>query len=213
MLLHGLARSALSMTILEWRLERLGYQVENIDYPSRRESFEHLIEVGPAKGVEMCKDAKRMHFITHSLGGILLRKYHESLNGDIPENWARTVMLGPPNNGSEIVDETGDWVGFELLNGEVGLRLGTDPNSLPNQLGPVEFELGVIAGDQSVSPYFSGLIDGEDDGKVSVSSTIIEGMDDHIVLPVTHTFMMNDRAVFAQILAFLANGRFDHPAD
>jgi hypothetical protein len=118
-------------------------------------------------------------------------------------------MLGPPNKGSEIVDQTSDWPGFELWNGVSGKSLHTGPDSVPNQLGPLMFETGVIAGNQSISPFFSNLIDGEDDGKVSVKSTRVKGMKDHVVLPVTHTFMMNDAAVFRQVIAFLKNGAFD----
>lgn len=118
-------------------------------------------------------------------------------------------MLGPPNKGSEIVDQTSDWIGFDLLNGVAGASLHTGPDSIPNQLGPLTFEVGIIAGNQSISPFFSNLIEDDNDGKVSINSTKVEGMADHIVLPVTHTFMMNDTAVFKQILAFLKNGAFN----
>ena len=198
------------MAVLEWRFGRNGYQVVNIDYPSRTVGIEELAALAVPAGILECGDADKIDFVTHSLGGILLRQYFASFDGNIPDTIGRTVMMGPPNKGSQVVDETKDWPGFELFNGTAGTSLGSEADSLPNSLGPVHFEVGVIAGNQSVSPYFSGLIDGEDDGKVSVSSTMVEGMADHIILPVTHTFMMNDPEVFAHVLGFLKNGRFEH---
>ena len=35
-------------------------------------------------------------------------------------------------------------------------------------------------------------------------------MDDFLVLPVTHTFIMQDEEVMTQTVHFLAYGRFDH---
>ena len=208
-LLHGLARSSLSMKVLEWRLGAQGYKAVSVDYPSIELPIHALADQAVPNGIAECGDVSRIHFVTHSMGGILLRQYIKAQEPVVPLRWGRTVMLGPPNKGSEIVDQTSDWPGFELWNGVAGRSLHTGHNSVPNQLGPLRFDVGIIAGNQSISPFFSNLIDGEDDGKVSVESTRIQGMRDHVTLPVTHTFMMNDPAVFKQIMAFLKNGAFD----
>jgi len=120
----------------------------------------------------------------------------------------RTVMLAPPNQGSEVVDKLGNWKLFYTLNGPAGLQLGTGSNSVPNQLGPVDFQLGVIAGSKTVNPLLSRLIPGDNDGKVSVSRTQVAGMKDFIVMPYSHTFIMRHKEVIEQALHFIQQGSF-----
>ena len=119
-------------------------------------------------------------------------------------------MLSPPNSGSEIVDLLRDNALFGLTLGPAGKELGTDSSSVPRSLGPVDFELGVIAGNSSINPIFSEVIPGLDDGAVSVESANTPGMADFIVLPYSHTFIMLSREVIEQVVYFLENGVFDH---
>jgi len=205
-LLHGLARTSSSMGNLEEFLADRGYQVLNIDYPSRKHQIFELAKIVRNEVVSKTGNAEKVHFVTHSMGGIILRCIQQ--NDPLP-NLGRVVMLSPPNHGSEVVDALGKLWLFEFINGPAGRQLGTDGNSISKRLGKVDFELGVITGDRSINWINSLIIPGKDDGKVSIESAKVEGMADFLIVHVSHPFIMKDKAVITQCLHFLQNGSFD----
>ena len=218
-LLHGLLRSDSSMTTLEQALSEQGYTVVNMDYPSTEYPIEHLADTYVAQAINQCHTHthsnthgninsdidSNTHFVTHSMGGILVRDYVDRHGS---AGIGRVVMLGPPNQGSEAVDKLRFLPVFGWLHGPAGLQLGTDQQSRVKQLGAVDFELGVIAGTQSINPLLSVLIPGSDDGKVSVENTKVLGMKAHKTMSVTHPMMMKNEKVIGQTVQFLATGTF-----
>lgn len=204
-LLHGLARKASSMNKLERALKDSGYRVVNVDYPSTKHDIQALAEWSIGNAINEVDMYPKIHFVTHSMGGILVRQY---LHQHQVSNLGRVVMLGPPNSGSEVVDILHNLPGFKTVNGPAGLQLSAKEDGLPNQLGPANFELGIIAGSRSVNLVLSTMLPMPNDGKVSVQSSKLEGMKDHTTMPVTHTFMMRNSAVIQQVLHFLMYGAF-----
>ena len=206
-LLHGLAKSYHSMEKLEESLENEGYKIINYDYPSRSASISALAETHIEAAIKRCPSSETIHFVTHSMGGILVRYY---LKNNVIDKLGKVVMLGPPNQGSEIVDTFHNLPGYAWFGGPASTELGTQNNSIPPQLGKVNFEVGIVAGNRSLNPILSALLPSEDDGKVTVNRTKLVGMKDHITMPVTHPFMMKNKQVIRQVKNFLVSGLFLH---
>jgi len=207
-LLHGLGRTALSMQTMKRSLEGNGYLVANVDYPSRDHKIEVLAPLAIEDGLDRCGEnsgISTVHFVTHSLGGILVRVY---VADNAIANLGRVVMLAPPNQGSEAVDEMVGIPGFDWLNGPAGYQLGKGPESVPLHLGMPDFDFAVIAGDRTIDPITSAMLPDPDDGRVSVSDTRLEGMRDFVVVPASHAMIMQDREVIRLVMNYLARGSF-----
>ena len=207
---HGLGRTPASMTILVERLEAAGFRVLNFGYPSTDETIESLVARLRVRVEECCaQDLERVHFVTHSMGGLLVRFY---LGEYSPNHMGRVVMLAPPNQGSEVADFVTDMVAespvLSRIWGPSGSRLGTDSTGIAQQLGPANFEVGIITGNRSMNLINSWLIPGPDDGKVAVDRARLEGADAFLVVEATHTFIMNHRGVADQCIYFIREGRF-----
>jgi triacylglycerol lipase len=205
-LLHGLARSSLSMGKMEKALIAEGYKVSNIGYPSRKYPIEELAHRVRQQILQLTDDQDTLHIVAHSLGGILIRYIQKQ---EPLENLGKVIMLAPPNQGSEVVDKFGKWRLFRWINGPAGSQLGTDEDGFLKKLGPVDFELGILTGDRSINLILSCMIEGKDDGKVSVENAKAEGMDDFMVLHTAHPFIMKNKNAIQQSIHFLQSGQFD----
>jgi pimeloyl-ACP methyl ester carboxylesterase len=206
-LLHGLARSSKAMNKIRKELEAEGYTVINHDYPSTTASIEKLTDEIFRTLVPQIKNSETVHFVTHSMGGIVLRQYLE--NNEIP-NLGKVVMLAPPSRGSEVTDKLGNIFLYKWINGPAGNQLGTGTNSHPLRLKDSEFELGIIAGDRTINPILSMLIPGPDDGKVALARVKPSAYSDYIQLHATHPGMVWNKRVIQQTKYFLTNGKFKH---
>ncbi|GBC60464.1 acetyltransferase [Desulfonema ishimotonii] len=211
-LLHGMGRTRRAMSEMARYLRSNGYRVVNPGYPSTREAIDAIAANHLAPVVERCRNEQPgtpLHFVTHSLGGIVVRQYLQKHT--LPPG-SRVVMLSPPSRGSELADCLRDFWLYRWRNGPAGQQLGTGPHSVPNTLKPVKAEIGVITGNRSFNPLFSQLIPGPDDGKVSVARARLAEMTDFTVIPATHTFIMRHPTALKQILYFLEHGKFRREA-
>lgn len=207
--LHGLARTSNSMNTITKALKKAGYITLNQSYESTKKKIEELSPV-ISEAMDFCKqqNANEIYFVSHSMGGILVRHYFQNKQA---ENVKAVVMFSPPNHGSEIVDAFKNQSWFKWLNGPAGSQLGTEPTSLPNSLKPINLSVGVLTGNESSDPWFSYLFKGPNDGKVSMESAKLQEMKDFLVVPHGHTFIMNADDVVEQTLYFLKNNKFKQP--
>ncbi|MEW6262965.1 MAG: alpha/beta hydrolase [Thermodesulfobacteriota bacterium] len=207
-LLHGWGRTSFSMRRIEKYLQGRGYGTYNLGYPTLSEPIDALADKYLERAVSACLagNSPRIHFVAHSLGGIVVRCYLQNRH---PPPGGRLVMLSPPNRGTEVVDFLARMPWLPRLAGPAGRALGTGPESLPRRLKPVGLEIGVIAGDRSINPLFSALIRGPDDGTVSVENTKLEEMKDFLIIPCSHTFIMRSLLAARQAAHFLESGHFD----
>lgn len=212
--LHGLAVTHRWMSRIAHAFAAEGFCVVNRTYPSRKLPLEQL---GARWLPQLLLDhnaaaAPRVHFVTHSMGGIVVRLWLRACGDSLPPNLGRIVMIAPPNQGSEVPDRLCGNPLFHWFTGINGARLGTGDDSLPRRISPVAFpagaDLGIIAGNRPVNPLFAAWIGAESDGTVSVASTRLSGMRDHIVMPHSHTGILMSRPVAAQAVHFLREGKF-----
>ena len=206
-LIHGLARTHRSMSKMGRILATAGFLPILLRYPSRKHQLEKLADnfIVPEIQRILASTQRPVHFVTHSMGGILLRIVLLELP---TERIGRSVMLAPPNHGSEIVDKMRKHAWFRHFFGPAALELCTADGILPKQLPPLPPRCGIIAGDRSAFHLFDSTLPGPHDGTVSVASTKEEGAEAHIILHTSHPFIMSTSEVIENTVYFLQYGRF-----
>jgi pimeloyl-ACP methyl ester carboxylesterase len=182
-----------------------GYRVINWHYRSTRMTIAEAAEAFGRAMAPRLASARRVHFVTHSLGGIILRRF--LAEHPLP-NAGRVVMLAPPNRGSEVADVLQQCAFLPRFVAPLR-ELGTGDGSVPCALPAASFELGVIAGSRSHIPLFARWMNGvPNDGVVAVERTRVEGMRDFLVLRRTHTTLPWAPDAIRATLVFLERGRF-----
>jgi len=200
-LLHGWYSSPIPMKRLEWALRREGYRVFNPSYRSIRVPLATLAsEYLPDYLQRTIPDGiQRIHFVTHSMGGLLLRG---CLAAHRPSNLGRVVFLGSPHHGSEAADFWSKSAFCRWLAGPNLASLQTGSAGYSVTLGPADYEALVIAGDRPLSPFWSPLPTPHD-GKVSIASTRLAGSARHVVVHHTHAALPIRTEMIWQVVQFL----------
>lgn len=206
-ILHGIARSNKHMQKLANYLQENGFDVINLSYPSTTYKIEDLTKIINKEISERATEEKQIHFIGYSMGGLMVRALIHKYSY---KNLGKVVQLAPPNQGSEVADFVKNFWPYKKIYGPAGQQLITDQSSVKHLFGKVNYELGIIAGNASIDPISSAIIPGENDGKVAVERTKLEGMKDHIVVSASHTFFPSNKEVRNQTLHFLKKGNFKH---
>jgi alpha-beta hydrolase superfamily lysophospholipase len=210
-LVHGLGRSRASMSKLAAALEAQGIAVLDMGYPSTRRSLqEHAAQLEGLLDHLAADGARQVDFVTHSLGGIVVRSalgragaWREQLQ------IGRLAMLAPPSQGSSFAQALKDFVPFRMVMGEVGPQLARD------EAGAVpapDCRFGVVAAQRGDGGGWNPLLQGADDGVVTVEETKLEGMEDFLLVHGTHTFVMDKPEVVAAVLQYLETGDFGAPS-
>lgn len=210
-LVHGLRWWSLGgMSWMSRQLNRHGYRVVEVRYPSRQLDCDVLVRnyVAPAVGEHNTHRDAPIHFIGHSMGGALS---HRFLEENPPPNLGRCVFIGIPYHGTPLADVLAKKLPWSLpIIGPAVASLNTTTDGWTTRLQPPEFPVGVIMGDRSNYPFFSPFIPGADDGVVPVRSGRFEGTADFLMLHEAHIQMLKSRDVLEQSVRFLESGAFDH---
>lgn len=191
--LHGLGRTRAMWIPLMHDLRAAGFTPIAVTWPSTREDLP--IAAARLRGLlAQLPEATSVAFVTHSLGGPLVRlALAEPIPGAPPVRGA--VFCFAPHQGAHLADRASAWWLARAIMGPSIRRL---THARASELPPWMHPALCVAGTRSWNP----LIPGPDDGVVAVSDTVLPGAG-HAVLSVGHTLGVRDRQVRAVVRAWL----------
>ncbi len=200
---HGIVRSSKSFAAMKQPLEQAGYLVLDFDYPSTQVSV-----TGSAnylRGViAKIEHVDTIHFVTHSMGGLLVRAYLAAEDRD--PRCGRVVMLGTPNHGAAMATTMrGNWL-YRFIYGPAGQELPGVANAFLESLPAPPGEFAIIAGASGTEQGWNPLLTGDDDGTVRVEETRLAGAADFMTVPCLHSWLMSDPTVIDATIRFLDQG-------
>ena len=213
-LLHGLFRTRTAMTGLCKRInEAGGYTTFCMGYPTTRGSVDsHARSLDSV--VRSLEGMSEINFVGHSLGNLVVRRWLHNFEAEgrtLPkgQSFGRMVMLAPPNRQPEIATKLIRGAFANFVAGAAAQELATGWEGLESKLATPKFEFGILAGGKSDDRGYNPLIPGDDDAVVTVESTRLPGARDFRLLPVMHTFFMDDKRAQDLTLSFLNHGHFE----
>ena len=203
-LLHGLGRNVTSMWLLASRLEDAGYYVHRVGYSSLDQKPDDILKDISLQINQCCqKHNQSVHFVGHSLGGLMVRAY---LQNNKIDRLGKVVLLGTPNKGSEMADYFSNSCLIDLV-GPTAKALGTDNNGFAQSLKLPYYPVGIIAGEMNCN-LNNPVIPGKDDGLVSIEATKVDGVTDFIIIKTGHSMMRYNSEVAEQTIEFIKYGQF-----
>jgi len=189
-----------------------GYMAACVAYPSLFDDIgRHAKSLDSV--IRRLDGIEEINFVGHSMGNLVIRRYladqTDVAAGRKPDQRIkRIVMLGPPNQGAELAEKLGDNPAFIAVFGSAGQQLGKRWAELEPTLATPACEFGIIAGGRGDDRGFNPLLNGDNDGIVTVASTRLTGARDFLLVNELHFFLLRSTNVQKRALEFLKHGYF-----
>jgi pimeloyl-ACP methyl ester carboxylesterase len=199
---HGLWMSGGESLFLRRRLaNEFGLQVHPFRYSAAHSTMTKI--TARLQSFVESLEAPRVHFVGHSLGGLVIYRFLERFPRQPP---GRAVFLGTPCVASRAAEQASH---FRLVATLMGQPVADELLQPQERYWSMERPLGIIAGSQPIGVgQFLAQFDEDSDGTVAVSETRLPGATDHLVLPVSHLGLLVSARVARETGLFLQEGRF-----